>query len=119
MTKELGEGFRRSAMHDANRRHGWLLALVVLLFAAAPAGAVTIDRVVSPGGIEAWLVQDHTLPIITLELSFRGGASTDPEGKDGLATMTTALLDEGAGPLDSQEFQGRAEDLASSVRFSA
>jgi zinc protease len=106
-------------MYDANRRRGWFVALVVFLSSTAPAGAVTIDRVVSPGGIEAWLVQDHTLPIITLELSFSGGASTDPQGKDGLATMTTALLDEGAGPLDSQEFQGRAEDLASSVRFSA
>jgi zinc protease len=106
-------------MQIVNRRRGWILALAVLLLAPGPAGAVTIDRVVSPGGVEAWLVQDHTLPIITLELSFRGGASTDPQGKAGLATMTTSLLDEGAGPLDSQEFQGREEDLASSVRFSA
>ncbi len=106
-------------MQDANRCRGWFLALALFLLAAGPAGAVTIDRVVSPGGIEAWLVQDHTLPIISLELSFRGGASTDPQGKTGLATMTTSLLDEGAGPFDSQEFQGREEDLASSVRFSA
>jgi zinc protease len=93
--------------------------LAALVFLAAPARAVTIDRVVSPGGIEAWLVQDHSLPIITLELSFRGGAATDPEGKSGLAAMTTALLDEGAGDLDSQAFQGREEDLASAVHFSA
>jgi len=67
-------------MHYVNRRRGWFLVFAVLLFAAAPACAVTIDRVVSPGGIEAWLVQDHTLPIISLEFSFRGGASTDPQG---------------------------------------
>src|SRR5260221_10424101 len=102
-----GQGRRRSAMQVVNCRRGWILALAVLLLAPGPAGAVTIDRVVSPGGVEAWLVQDHTLPIITLELSFRGGASTDPQGKAGLATMTTSLLDEGAGPFDSQEFQGR------------
>jgi zinc protease len=96
-----------------------LTAFLVALSLAAPAGAVTIDRVVSPGGVEAWLVQDHSLPIVTLELSFRGGAATDPAGKSGLAAMTTALLDEGAGTLDSQEFQGREEDLASAVHFSA
>jgi zinc protease len=99
-----------------------LLALpagLAALLLVAPARAVTIDRVVSPGGIEAWLVQDHSLPIVTLELSFRGGAATDPAGKSGLATMTTALLDEGAGALDSQAFQGREEDLASAVHFNA
>ena len=95
-----------------------LLALGLLLV-SPPGHAMTIDRVVSPGGIEAWLVQDHTLPVITLEFSFAGGAATDPEGKAGLATMTAALLDEGAGPLDSEAFQGRLEDLASGVSFSA
>ncbi len=95
-----------------------VLALAGLLIAGS-AQAITIDRVVSPGGIEAWLVQDHTLPLITLELSFAGGAATDPNGKIGLATMTTSLLDEGAGPLDSQAYQGRLEDLASSIGFSA
>jgi zinc protease len=104
----------------APRRRVRLLPLAAaLVLLALPAHAVTIDRVVSPGGIEAWLVQDHTLPIVTLELSFRGGAATDPEGKSGLATMTAALLDEGAGTLDSQAYQGREEDLASSVHFSA
>lgn len=92
--------------------------LAGLLF-TSPAKAITIDRVVSPGGIEAWLVQDHTLPVVTLDFSFAGGAATDPKGKTGLATMTASLLDEGAGPLDSLAYQGRLEDLATSVDFSA
>ena len=104
-------------MRHLIRRCGALV--LVGLFIAGPARAITIDRVVSPGGIEAWLVQDHTLPIVTLELSFTGGAVTDPDGKTGLATMTTSLLDEGAGSLNSQAYQGRLEDLASSVGFSA
>ncbi len=98
---------------------GAALLLLAAPLLATPARAVTVERVVSPGGIEAWLVEDHTLPVITLELSFRGGAATDPVGKSGLATMTTSLLDEGAGALDSQAFQGREEDLASAVHFSA
>jgi zinc protease len=86
---------------------------------ALPAGAVTIDRVVSPGGIEAWLVQDHTLPIVTMTVAFRGGAASDPADKTGRATMAVSLLDEGAGDLDSQAYQGKLEDLASSVNFDA
>ncbi len=97
-----------------------VLSLVLLVAVpVAAARAVTIDRVVSPGGIEAWLVQDPTLPVVSLEAAFRGGAATDPADKPGLATMTASLLDEGAGPLDSQAFQRRIEDLATGVRFRA
>ena len=80
---------------------------------------VRIERVVSPGGIEAWLVQDHTNPIIAVRFSFTGGASLDETGKEGLAEMVSSLLDEGAGELDSQSFQRRLEDLSVTLRFSA
>ncbi|MDA8232477.1 MAG: pitrilysin family protein [Magnetospirillum sp.] len=91
--------------------------LVALLLPAAPAGAVTIEKVTSPGGIEAWLVEDHSNPIIDLELAFRGGASVEPEAKAGLAYMVSSLLDEGAGPYDSQTFQGKLDDLAIELGF--
>jgi zinc protease len=98
------------------RRLALLLALAIL---PAAARALTIQPVVSSGGVTAWLVEDHSLPIVSLELSFRGGAATEPKDKDGLARMTTALLDEGAGDLDSQAYQAKLEDLASSIRFDA
>lgn len=89
------------------------------MFGTPPADAVEVQRVRSPGGIEAWLVEDRSNPIITLSLSFRGGAALDPQGKEGLATLVAALIDEGAGDLDSQAFQGRLEDLSISLHFSA
>ena len=61
--------------------------------------------VVSPGGIEAWLLEDHRVPIMSLDLSFQGGAALDPKGKEGLATLTASMLDEGAGNLNSTAFQ--------------
>ena len=88
-----------------------------LSLCARPAGAVTVERVVSPGGIEAWLVQDHSNPIIDLEIAFAGGASFDPQKRPGLSDMVAALLDEGAGPLNSQAFQGRLEELAIELSF--
>ena len=90
-----------------------------LVLAPAPAEAIRVERVISPGGLEAWLVRDHTNPIIAFRFAFRGGAALDPAGKEGLAEMVSSLLDEGAGELDSQAFQRRLEDLAVRLRFDA
>lgn len=98
---------------------GGLLAAVVLLFAATPARAVDVVRVKSPGGIEAWLVRDTLNPILSLRFMFRGGAALDPVGKAGLARMTTALLDEGAGDMDARTFRGALEDRAIGLSFDA
>jgi len=95
------------------------LALSLALVGARPAAATQIQRVTSPGGIEAWLVEDHSLPVIALSLAFRGGAALDPAEKSGLATLVSGLLDEGAGPLDSAAFQKRLSDLAIDLSFDA
>ncbi len=91
----------------------------VLLVAPSLARAVDIQEVTSPGGITAWLVEDHKNPIITMTVSFAGGQSADPAGKEGLADMMSGLLDEGAGPLDSKAFQSALESNAISLSFDA
>ncbi|HEX2380931.1 MAG TPA: pitrilysin family protein, partial [Methyloceanibacter sp.] len=78
-----------------------------------------IQRVVSPGGIEAWLVEGHTNPLIAIRFAFRGGASQDNPGKEGLAYFVTAMMDEGAGDLNSVAFQERAQELAMRMDFDA
>jgi zinc protease len=93
-----------------------VLAMMGLFFARS-AQAVTVQRVVSPQGIEAWLVEDHTNPILSMRFAFRGGSALDPSGKEGLARMVSALLDEGAGSLDSQAFQRKLEDLSVQLSF--
>ncbi|MBI09496.1 MAG: peptidase M16 [Rhodospirillaceae bacterium] len=98
---------------------GLLTAFAVLVALSLPGYAVKVEKVVSPGGIEAWLVRDHSIPITALEFWFRDGASTDPKGKTGLASMVSSLLDEGAGDLDSQAFQDRLERLSVRMSFSA
>lgn len=109
-----------STFPAARRARCVVLGLALALAAVVqPAAAVEVERVQSAGGVEAWLVRDHTNPIITVRLAFRGGAALDPTGKEGLANMVASLLDEGAGDLDSQAFQGRLEDLSISLRFDA
>ena len=93
--------------------------VLALTLATTPASAADVTRVVSPGGIEAWLVEEHAIPILSLKAAFRGGATLDADGREGLANMASGLLDEGAGDYDSQAFQTRLEDLAIRLGFDA
>jgi zinc protease len=100
------------------------LALATLILAlsagfALPASATKIERITSPGGIEAWLVREPSLPLVAMEFAFRGGSSQDPADKPGVAHMVTTLLDEGAGDLDSRAFSERLEDKAIELKFVA
>lgn len=94
-----------------------------LLFAplalSGSAGAVDIQQVVSPKGIEAWLVEEHTVPVIAVSFAFEGGSAQDPEGKAGVAHMLSGLLDEGAGPLDSRDFQSALDEYSIGLSFDA
>lgn len=94
------------------------IAATSIMFAAS-AGATTIERVVSPGGIEAWLVHERAVPLIAVEFAFAGGAVQDPPGKAGTAALTASLLDAGAGDLDSTAFTDRLERKAIQMNFSA
>ncbi|MBP0616710.1 M16 family metallopeptidase [Jiella mangrovi] len=92
----------------------------LLAFSAAPAAAVDIQEVESPGGIKAYLVEDHSNPLIAVNFAFKGGGSTqDPDGKEGLANLLTGLLDEGAGDIRSADFQAKLDDLGVSMSFDA
>jgi zinc protease len=86
---------------------------------APPARATTIQRITSPGGIEAWLVQEPAVPLIAIDFAFEGGSVQDPEGKSGTANLVASLLDEGAGNLDSKAFTDRLERNAIEMGFYA
>lgn len=100
------------------RRFALFLVFVLGCFASAlPARAVDIQRVVSPGGIEAWLVRDPTLPLIALEFRFRGGSASEPAGKRGVGSLAIDLLREGAGDLDASAFARALDEDSISIGF--
>jgi zinc protease len=94
-------------------------AAIALTLSAAPALATNIERIVSPGGIEAWLVHETAVPLITVNFAFAGGGAQDPTGKAGTANLMASLLDEGAGDLDANAFQERLDRKAVQMRISA
>jgi zinc protease len=93
-------------------------AALLLALSAVPAAATTIERVTSPGGIEAWLVHEPAVPLVVVSFAFQGGAAQDPDDKAGIAYLMTSLLDEGAGPYDSKAFQERLDRKAVHLDFS-
>lgn len=95
------------------------LVLVAASVAATAASAVTIEKIVSPSGIQAWLVRDSAVPLVSLNYSFRGGSSQDSAEKSGTANLAGDLLDEGAGDLDGQTFHERLENHAIELSFQA
>ena len=72
----------------------------------------------TPGGINAWLLEDHSIPFVALELRFRGGASLDAPGKRGATNLMVALLEEGAGDMDARTFARETESLAANFGYS-
>src|SRR5690606_12162469 len=69
--------------------------------------------------IQAWLVEEHTVPVIAVSFAFDGGAAQDPPGKPGVANLLSGLLDEGAGPLDSLAFQTALDEHSIDFSFDA
>lgn len=80
---------------------------------------VDIKEVKTPGGITAWLVEDHSIPFTALEIVFQGGTALDLAGKRGATNLMMGLLEEGAGDLDALAHARRLEELAASIGYAA
>ncbi|HXN66946.1 MAG TPA: pitrilysin family protein [Bradyrhizobium sp.] len=88
--------------------------------APTPSQAATkIQHLISPGGIEAWFVQDATVPLIAMEYAFGGGATQDPADKPGVGNLVASLIDEGSGDLDSKTFHERLDRRAIELSFTS
>src|SRR5688500_684612 len=87
---------------------------------AEPERFLDIKTITTPGGIEVWLVEDHSVPVIAMQFAFAGaGSALDPEDKQGLAQLLSNTMDEGAGDLDSQTFQKKLADYSIDLHYSA
>lgn len=81
-------------------------------------GGLSIQKIVSPKGLEAWFIEDHSAPLISVHFAFSAGSINDPIGKEGLANFLSMMLTEGAGERDSQAFSAALNDFGIRMRFS-
>jgi len=104
------------------RRVGFIVAACLAITAVTSTtshAAAKIQHLISPGGIEAWFVQDATVPLVAMEFGMSGGAAQDPADKSGVGNMVASLIDEGSGDLDSKTFHERLDRRAIELSFSA
>ena len=84
-----------------------------------------IQKRMLSNGLPVWLVEAHEVPMVQINLLVKAGAGDDPAGKFGVASLTAAMLDEGAGTrtalqlADETEFLGAALATTSSFDASA
>lgn len=119
---------RMSAVPSSEKEDGKLyracatlcFALFFLLLPVLSARAeMNIQEVTSKKGVSAWLVEDHSIPLIAIRFVFNGGSAQDPAGKEGLVNLMTGLFDEGAADLDSDAFQQKLDDAGAEMSFQA
>jgi len=84
-----------------------------------------IQKAALSNGVPVVLVESHEVPLVQVNLLIRSGSGDDPSGKFGLASLTMAMLDEGAGSrnalqiADDVEFLGAALGTTSSFDAAA
>jgi zinc protease len=79
--------------------------------------ASRIQKVRTRSGIEAWLIEDHSMPLLSLSFAFKGGVLQDPADMPGAAALLAGLLDKGAGTCDAAAFQQALDDDAIEIGF--
>src|SRR5688572_23488030 len=70
-------------------------------------------------GLPVWLVELHEVPVAQVNLVVLSGAGDDPAGKYGLASLTAAMLAEGAGSRSSLEIADAIDFLGADLSASS
>jgi zinc protease len=70
-------------------------------------------------GLAVWLVESHEVPLAQVNLLVNAGAGDDPAGKFGVASLTSAMLDEGAGTRDALQLADAVDFLGASLTTTA
>lgn len=76
----------------------------------------TVHRRTLGNGLRLLVARHGSAPLLSLRAIVRSGGSADPEERDGLASLTADLLDEGAGSRDAVAL---ADDLGRLGAYSA
>lgn len=108
---------RRARIGKAIRRAGSALAAFAAFAFTQPAVAdIDIQHWQTPSGVPVYYVHAPQIPMVDIVLQFDAG-HTRSNGKQGIAGLTSSLLNQGAGSLTQEEIIDRFDDIG--ARFSA
>jgi len=111
-----------------------LVSFALVFFAASVPGAQAPDRAHPPqpgppaplrlpaiqkqklsNGLPVWIVEMHKVPVAQVNLVAFSGTANDPPGKYGLASLTAAMLEEGAGTRAALEVADAIDGLGATL----
>lgn len=92
-----------------------IAAVFALLLTQAALAGVKIEHWVSSSGARVYFVESRVLPMLDVQVDFAAGSLFDPAGKSGLAALTRATLDNGAGQLDETAIAERLADIGANL----
>lgn len=68
-----------------------------------------------PNGLRLLVVENHRLPVANVSLYVESGAANDPRGKQGLASLTADLLDNGTARRSARQIAETIESVGGSL----
>lgn len=80
---------------------------------------IDIKEVKTDFGVTAWLVEDHTLPIISMRFAFNQGSVMDTVETQGAHNLMARMLTHGAGPHDNKTFKALLDNQNITLEFGA
>ena len=92
-----------------------LTVTFALLLAQSALAGVKIEHWVSPSGAKVYFVESRVLPMLDVQVDFAAGSVFDPAGKSGLAALTRATLDLGAGERDETAIAEQLADIGANL----
>jgi zinc protease len=66
-------------------------------------------------GLAVWVVEMHKVPVVQVNLVVFSGTADDPPGKFGVASLSTAMLEEGAGSRSALEIADAVDLLGADL----
>ncbi len=81
----------------------------------APLQPPTIQKQRLSNGLPVWIVEMHKVPVAQINLVLFGGTANDPPGKFGVASLTAAMLEEGAGSRSALEIADAVDYLGADL----
>ncbi len=74
-----------------------------------------IEKTKLSNGLEVWLVRQTELPIVSMNMIFKTGATNDPNNLSGLSDFTAGLLDEGTKKRSAEEIANEVQSIGAQL----
>lgn len=102
-------------------RIGFCIVILSLVVCGGQAYAFgKVQEVKTSTGITAWLIEDHSLPLIAVKGAVKyAGSAYGEKNLDGLPSLATSMLMEGAGEYDDKAFQELLDEHGIRMGFEA